>query len=234
MPLLVIPLAPDETELLTLGEWEALLASGPVYFEDETHPLAGRLRAAGIEAGSLSGVLDAASDGAVVVHPRSERITELAERGAAISSAGIPVPDVMTAARGAYIFRRAAQSLGALSFVMARLRGPGGCPWDAKQTHASLLPHLREETEEVAEAIEEGTLEAELEEELGDVLLQVAFHAQLGADEQRFDLASIADGLVAKLIRRHPHVFGDVSVADADEVIRNWNRIKQEEKEASP
>ena len=231
MPLLVVPLAPVETELLTLGEWERLVASEKVLFEDPAHPLCDRLKSAGVSVAPLTDEPDPGAPGITfVVDPSSDRIGQLAEAGAEISSGGIPVPDAMTAARGAYLFRRASRSLGALSFVMARLRGPGGCPWDAKQTHASLLPHLREETEEVAEAIEAGTLESELEEELGDVLLQVAFHAQLGADDDRFDLASIADVLIAKLIRRHPHVFGDVTVADADEVIRNWNRIKLEEK----
>lgn len=234
MSLLVVALAPDETELLTLGEWEELLACSPVSFERAGHPLMDRLRAAGVDARVLAGEPDPSADGsALVADPVSARIADLAERGATISTGGIPVPDALTAARGSYLFRRAGRSMGALSFVMARLRGPGGCPWDAKQTHASLLPHLREESDEVAEAIDAGTLGAELEEELGDVLLQVAFHAQMGADEERFDLASIADVLVAKLIRRHPHVFGDVTVADADEVIRNWNRIKLEEKKGS-
>lgn len=234
MPLFVVALAPDETELLTLGEWDRLLACNSVLFEESAHPLLDRLQAAGIDAGPLIEEPDPGSTQvALVADPASARLAHLAESGAEISSAGIPVPDAMTAARGAYLFRRASRSLGALSFVMARLRGPGGCPWDAKQTHATLLPHLREETEEVAEAIDAGTLGAELEEELGDILLQVAFHAQLGADEGRFDLASVADVLVAKLIRRHPHVFGDVTVADADEVIRNWNRIKLQEKKGN-
>lgn len=234
MPLFVVPLAPDETELLTLGEWERLLACGSVLFEEPNHPLFDRLRTAGAVVAHLDDEPDPnASDVALITHPMSPRTASLAEGGAEISSAGIPVPDAMTAARGAYLLRRASRSLGALSLVMARLRGPGGCPWDAKQTHATLLPHLREETEEVAEAIEAGTLGAELEEELGDILLQVAFHAELGAGDGRFDLASVADVLVAKLIRRHPHVFGDVTVADADEVIRNWNRIKLEEKKGT-
>lgn len=234
MPLYVVALAPDETELLTLGEWERLLRCDSVLFEQPVHPLLDRLEAAGVRVGPLIEEADAGATGvALVAGPTSARLASLAEAGADISSAGIPVPDAMTAARGAYLFRRASRSLGALSFIMARLRGPGGCPWDAEQTHATLLPHLREETEEVAEAIDAGTLGPELEEELGDILLQVAFHAQLGADDGRFDLASIADVLVAKLIRRHPHVFGDVTVADADEVIRNWNQIKLEEKKGT-
>jgi XTP/dITP diphosphohydrolase len=234
MPLLIVPLAASDTELLTLGEWAALEAKRLVLFEDAGHPLRPRLDEAGVRTSPVETEPDPGDDGsALVADPLSERIAALAARGAEVSTGGIEVPDALTAVRGAYLFRRAEKSLGTLAFVMARLRGPDGCPWDAKQTHDSLLPHLIEEAEEVAEAINEGTHGGELEEELGDVLLQVAFHAQLGADEGRFDFATIADVLVAKLIRRHPHVFGDVSVADADEVVRNWNRIKQEEKDGS-
>jgi MazG family protein len=139
-------------------------------------------------------------------------------------------PDALTAARGAYLNRRAAASLTSLALVMARLRGPGGCPWDAEQTHASLQVHLLEEAHEVIEAIDAGMTGSELEEELGDVLLQVAFHSQMAADDGRFDLASVAEGIVAKLIRRHPHVFGDVAVEDSAEVLRNWEKIKSDEK----
>ena len=234
MPLLIVPLAPSDTELLTLGEWKALETKALVLFEEAGHPLRASLEAAGVTTGVIEVDPDPREDGAAfVADPSSERIAALAAEGAEVSTGGIEVPDALTAVRGAYLFRRAEKSLGALAFVMARLRGPDGCPWDAKQTHASLLPHLLEETEEVAEAINDGTHGGELEEELGDVLLQVAFHAQLGADDGRFDLATIADVLVAKLIRRHPHVFGDVSVADADEVVRNWNRIKQEERDGT-
>jgi tetrapyrrole methylase family protein / MazG family protein len=105
--------------------------------------------------------------------------------------------------------------------VMARLRAPDGCPWDREQTHASLARHLLEETHEVIDAIDADDRER-LREELGDVLLQVAFHAQLAADDGAWD--------VDELIRRHPHVFGDVEVAGADEVLVNWERIKAEEK----
>ena len=108
--------------------------------------------------------------------------------------------------------------------VMARLRAPDGCPWDREQTHASLARHLLEETHEVLDAIDADDPER-LREELGDVLLQVAFHAQLAADEGAWDVDDVARGIVEKLIRRHPHVFGDVEVAGADEVLVNWERI---------
>ncbi len=117
--------------------------------------------------------------------------------------------------------------------VMARLRGPGGCPWDREQTHASLARHLLEETHETLDAIDAGDRDR-LREELGDVLLQVVFHAQMAADDGAWDVDDVAQGIVEKLIRRHPHVFGDVEVAGSDEVLVNWERIKADEKGRRP
>jgi len=117
--------------------------------------------------------------------------------------------------------------------VMARLRGPGGCPWDREQTHRTLARHLLEETHEVLEAIDADDRDR-LREELGDVLLQVAFHAQMAADDGAWDVDDVARGIVEKLIRRHPHVFGEVEVSGADEVLVNWERIKAEEKGEQP
>jgi len=116
---------------------------------------------------------------------------------------------------------------------MARLRGPGGCPWDHEQTHRSLARHLLEETHEVLDAIDADDREL-LREELGDVLLQVAFHAQMAADDGAWDVDDVAEGIVRKLIRRHPHVFGELEVSGADEVLVNWERIKAEEKGERP
>jgi XTP/dITP diphosphohydrolase len=126
--------------------------------------------------------------------------------------------------------------------VMDRLRSPGGCPWDAEQTHASLAPYLLEEAYEAYQAIEDGDLVG-LREELGDVLMQVLFHARIAAEASspRFssptgvsaaawDLDDVAAELVAKLVRRHPHVFADVTVDGPDAVVRNWDAIKAEEK----
>ena len=109
-----------------------------------------------------------------------------------------------------------------------RLRGPDGCPWDREQTHASLARHLVEEAYEVLDAIEEGDPE-HLREELGDLLLQVVFHAQLAEDAGDFDVDGVARAITEKLVRRHPHVFGDLQVASAGEVVRNWEAIKREE-----
>ncbi len=117
--------------------------------------------------------------------------------------------------------------------LMARLRGPGGCPWDREQDHESLARHLLEETHEVLEAIDSGDRER-LREELGDILLQVAFHAQIAADDGAWDVDDVARGIVEKLIRRHPHVFGEVEVSGADEVLLNWERIKADEKGEQP
>jgi XTP/dITP diphosphohydrolase len=120
--------------------------------------------------------------------------------------------------------------------VMDRLRSPGGCPWDAEQTHDSLAPYLLEEAYEAFQAIEDGDLTS-LRDELGDVLLQVLFHSRLAEElpaEQRWTIDDVASGLVTKLERRHPHVFGDVDVTGADEVNRNWEQIKAAERGGKP
>ncbi len=117
--------------------------------------------------------------------------------------------------------------------LMARLRGPDGCPWDRKQTHASLKPYLLEEAYEVLETIDRGQT-AKLREELGDLLLQILFHAQIGAESGAFTIDEVMAVLAEKLIRRHPHVFGDgpdASVANADEVLTRWEDIKRRERE---
>ncbi|OLC01637.1 MAG: nucleoside triphosphate pyrophosphohydrolase [Actinobacteria bacterium 13_2_20CM_2_66_6] len=112
--------------------------------------------------------------------------------------------------------------------VVHRLRAPDGCPWDREQTHESLRPYLLEETYELLEAIDSGD-EAKMMEELGDVLLQVAMHAEIAAEEGRFDAAGVSEAVAAKMVKRHPHVFGDTSVANADEVLRNWEHQKMRE-----
>ncbi|HZC74143.1 MAG TPA: MazG family protein [Jatrophihabitans sp.] len=116
--------------------------------------------------------------------------------------------------------------------VMDRLRSPGGCPWDAEQTHQSLTPYLLEEAYEVIEAIETGDL-ALLREELGDLLLQVLFHSRITQElppDQAFGIDDVANDLVAKLVRRHPHVFAGAEVRSADELNETWERQKVDEK----
>ncbi|MCB1231023.1 MAG: nucleoside triphosphate pyrophosphohydrolase [Verrucomicrobiae bacterium] len=116
-----------------------------------------------------------------------------------------------------------------LRAIMHRLRAPGGCPWDAEQTHESLLPHLIEEAYEVAEAVRSGDRDA-IVDELGDLLLQPIFHAEIASETGAYDFDTIASAIGDKLIRRHPHVFGDTEVDDADHVLRQWDQIKQAEK----
>jgi len=118
--------------------------------------------------------------------------------------------------------------IASLFEVVARLRAPGGCPWDREQTHESLRPYLLEETYELLEAIDAGD-DAKMKEELGDLLLQVAMHAEIAAQEGRFDAAQVSESAAAKMVARHPHVFGDVSVANSDEVLRNWEHNKEHE-----
>ena len=124
----------------------------------------------------------------------------------------------------------AAAAFARLAKIVARLRAPDGCPWDREQTHLTLRRHLLEETYETLEAIEEED-DAHLCEELGDLLMQPVMHAQLAAEENRFDIAQVLNGISDKLVRRHPHVFGDVKAADSDAVLRNWDAIKKQEKD---
>ena len=113
--------------------------------------------------------------------------------------------------------------------IIARLRGPGGCPWDQKQTHESLKKYLLEEAHEFLAAVDEED-DFAMVEELGDVLLQVFLHAQIGEDNGYFNLEEVLASVAEKMIRRHPHVFGDVTAEDADAVVANWQAIKREEK----
>jgi nucleoside triphosphate diphosphatase len=116
--------------------------------------------------------------------------------------------------------------------IMARLRGPDGCPWDREQTFDTIKRHTLEETYEVFDAIERRAW-PELKDELGDLLLQVLFYAQMADDEGYFNISDVAANLNAKLIRRHPHIFGDVEAGDSATVLKNWEQIKREEKAAA-
>ena len=123
-------------------------------------------------------------------------------------------------------------ALAELIAVVDRLRDPdGGCPWDLEQTHTSLIPYVLEEAHELADAIRHGD-DHHLQEELGDLLLQVLLHARIAAEEGRFDLEAVARGLGAKLVRRHPHVFGDAEAADSAAVRVHWEAIKEQERAA--
>lgn len=113
--------------------------------------------------------------------------------------------------------------------IMATLRGPEGCPWDREQTHQSLKPYLIEETYEVLEALDSGD-QSKFCEELGDLLLQVVFHARLAQEAGQFNIDQVITAICEKLVRRHPHVFGEVKVNGAAEVVENWERIKERER----
>lgn len=128
---------------------------------------------------------------------------------------------------------RALDAFGRLIDIMHRLRAPGGCPWDREQTPESLRPYLLEETYEVLDALATGD-DASICDELGDLLLQVVFHAELAAESTRFSIADVATAISDKLVRRHPHVFADVVVADSAEVLRNWQQIKAQERGDQP
>jgi XTP/dITP diphosphohydrolase len=191
------------------------------------------------------------SASAVLAPPGHPQLSALAEAGIAYQVAEgapeslpadgdvvwLPEPgDDPPVPAGAKLMRGAADLPGAhlldLVATMDRLRVE--CPWDARQTHQSLAPHLLEEPYEALEAFESGD-ELAFCEELGDVLLQVMFHARIAAergDGTGYTIDDVADGIVAKLVRRHPHVFGDVTVSGAEEVKRNWDEIKREEKQA--
>ena len=115
--------------------------------------------------------------------------------------------------------------------IIARLRAPDGCPWDREQTHLSIRDSLLEECYEVLEAIDSGD-KIELKQELGDLLMQVVFHSKIAAENDDFTIGDVIRGIVTKLIRRHPHVFGDKEAKDAAEVLRRWEDIKKEERPA--
>ncbi len=125
---------------------------------------------------------------------------------------------------------KAGESLERLLEVMRKLRAPDGCPWDREQTNESLKSDLIEEAYEVIDAIESGNL-SHLEEELGDLLLQVVFHSQICEENGHFEFSDVAEAIIDKLKRRHPHVFGNVEVSGSGEVLQNWDAIKKAEKQ---
>jgi tetrapyrrole methylase family protein/MazG family protein len=123
-------------------------------------------------------------------------------------------------------------SFDTLVAIIARLRSPDGCPWDREQTHSSIKGNLLEEAYEVLEAIDEGNM-GKLCEELGDLLMQIVLHAQMASDDRNFKLSDVIRSISTKLIHRHPHVFGDAEAKDAQQVIENWETLKQAEGKGS-
>jgi XTP/dITP diphosphohydrolase len=192
--------------LLGFPAWEALRAAPGVYARSADHPLLPALSEAGI---AWSVASDPPADGVWLNDPGDET-----------------VPAGATALRGS----RDLPGAHVLDLVATMDTLRTNCPWDAKQTHESLAPYLLEEPYEAMEALEDGD-HAAFRAELGDVLLQVVFHARIAAERpDGYTIDDVADGIVAKLIRRHPHVFAAVEVSGADEVAQNWDEIKKAER----
>jgi XTP/dITP diphosphohydrolase len=214
--LIVLATSPRVTPgLLSWPAWEALRSASDV-LAPPGHP-----------------VLPALDEAGIAYHMVAEPDAGLCASGEVVVWLPEPGEDPPVPS-GAQLVRGSADLPGAhfidLVGTMDRLRVE--CPWDAKQTHASLAPHLLEEPYEAVEALESGDQRA-LREELGDVLMQPVFHARIAAergDGTGYTIDDVADGITAKLIRRHPHVFGDVTVSGADEVKANWDEIKRKER----
>ena len=219
--------------LMSWAAWQAVASADQVLASDDRSPLFRAVTAAGhrvdvLPSPSVAGLLALAADSGVVWLADDEEATSfppaLAER--IVTAEDAPEVEVL---HGSYDVPGA--RLLDLVTVMDRLRT--SCPWDKEQTHESLARYLLEEAYETLEAIETGDY-THLREELGDLLLQVYFHARIAAesdpDEGGFTIDDVAGDIVDKLVHRHPHVFGDVDVADADEVERNWEALKAAEK----
>ncbi|MGP3931413.1 MazG family protein [Nonomuraea sp. KM88] len=225
MPLIVVTTSPRVAPgLLSHQAWQAL-RSGPVLTGNAAHPQLPYLAEAGVE-------VEVVEPDARELAARSvaETVVWLAEddeafmRAVGNAAIGLDEPPLIEVVPGSYDLPGA--RVLDLVAVMDRLRTE--CPWDRKQTHESLVPYLLEEAYEVLETIEQGDYPA-LREELGDLLLQVVFHARVA---EGFDMDDVAEGIVGKLVRRHPHVFGSVRAESADEVNDNWEAIKAAERAA--
>lgn len=225
--------------LLSWAAWEALRSAGRVLAADAAHPQLPALRRAGVEADivaepsapALARLLTGrpAAEGPVVWlgSPDGDPgLTDALARLAVEQAGEVPEIEVLP---GSYDLPGA--RLLDLVSVMDRLRSPGGCPWDAEQTHESLVKYLVEEAYELVEAIEEGDRDT-LREELGDVLLQVFFHSRIAEEHEQdpFSIDDVAGDIVDKLMYRHPHVFGDAEAEGAAEVEANWEQLKAAEK----
>ena len=237
--------------LLPLHAWSALMSSDLVLLGSSTHHFVPHLQAADLrheivaDPGKsralsrtelLTGVtpVDKARAEAIVDRARAEgEVVYLFGGGddeAFLRTLGMEAARASLEVEIVYFMGRPPGSrLLALVDVMQRLRAPDGCPWDVKQDHHTLARYAVEEVYELLEAIEAEDPDA-IREELGDVLLQVVFHAQVAADAGGFTIDDVAGGIVDKLVRRHPHVFADIEVADADEVTANWDALKAAEK----
>jgi len=223
--------------LFTRDTWTALASAAHVLARDEDETQLNAIQQSGIAAAHLGEqqpaalarlLVDRTADGEVVWIGSADGDPGLTDALAAEVTSRQEPPDVEILV-GSYDVPGA--RLLDLVAVMDRLRSPDGCPWDAEQTHESLVPYVIEETHELVEAIESGD-RTHMVEELGDVLLQVAFHARVAQEhpDSPFGIDDVAAGIVDKLVRRHPHVFADVDAGTAEEVAANWEQIKAAEK----
>jgi XTP/dITP diphosphohydrolase len=223
--------------LLSWPAWQALRGADRVISPEAQQPQLPYLREAGvtveIASPSASELVAGCAGRTVIVlvghDTAAGGLTDDLARLAASGQAGMPEIELLPAS-----YDLPGARLLDLVSVMDRLRSPGGCPWDAEQTHASLVKYLIEEAYELVETIEEGDREA-LREELGDVLLQVMFHARVAEEheEDPFSIDDVAGGIVDKLVYRHPHVFGSVDADTAAQVEANWEQLKAAEKQRS-
>jgi MazG family protein len=230
--LVLIDTADQLPGLLPLHGWSALMASELVLVRSADHPFVGHLELAELRHEVVPDsderakwiVARARSEGeiAYLFGPADdESFTRTLGLEAARAGVEVEVVYFMLAPKGVKLLD--------LVRTVERLRGPGGCPWDREQTPATLAPHAVEEVYELLDAIASGDPGA-IQEELGDVLFQTIFQAQVAEDAGDFTIDDVAKGITAKLVRRHPHVFGDVEVADSQQVIANWERLKAAEK----
>ena len=216
--------------LLTAAAWDAL-RTGPVFGLPDVTGIREALAEVGIAItpGDLEQAVDAARTTGHAVWLTGDATAEAVRTlaGSGDLADGLDVAELL----GSYDVP-GARLLDAVA-VMDRLRSPGGCPWDAEQTHSSLAPYLLEEAYEAYQALEDGAVDTDLREELGDVLLQVLFHARVAQEREQtgWDIDDVAGDLVDKLVRRHPHVFASVTADDAATVERNWDEIKKAEKQ---
>lgn len=232
-------------ELLTAAAWSVLGVADLVLARSADHPVATVLPAGRVHvlpagpdtpartAGALLGMARAAEGTVVYLVDGDEqtRLVAVAQSLATADAAEEPGSDPVQVSVVAGSWDRAGSRLLDLVAVMDRLRSPGGCSWDAAQTHESLVTYLLEETYETVEAIESSDDQG-LREELGDLLLQVVFHARVAQEHpvDPWDIDAVAAGIVDKLVRRHPHVFADASADTAAAVEAQWDRLKAEEK----
>lgn len=233
----IVGLGTGGIEELSLGAWEALKRAQRVLLRTEEHPAVAQLRARGLPLEVVEANEDASGD--------RERALRVLEAAARVEVAyAVPGRSLLTD-RSVSLLREQAPAQGietrlypasspvATAFqefveLIARLRGPDGCPWDREQTFSSLKRFMIEEAYEAVEAVDSGRPER-LCDELGDVLIQVVLNAQLAAEEGSFTIQDVIAGVTEKLIRRHPHVFGDIAVTDSADVLRNWEQIKRRE-----